>query len=116
MTQYMLLLRGGGDYWATRTPDELREAYQKYYDWSSKLARENSSRDSNELKPDGRVMRRTDQGIVDGPYAETKEGVGGYFIIEAAGYDQAVEIARGCPIFHHNGFVEVRECVDHPAA
>jgi hypothetical protein len=47
-------------------------------------------------------------GVIDGPYPETKEIIGGYFLIEAASYDEAVEIALSCP--HVDlGRIEVRE-------
>ncbi|HLJ66709.1 MAG TPA: YciI family protein [Chloroflexota bacterium] len=113
MAQYMLILRGGEDSWKSLTPEQTREAYQRYFDWSARLERENRARGGNELYPTGRVVRTNGQGIVDGPYAETKEGIGGYFIVEAADYDDAVQVARGCPILLHDGFVEIRECVDH---
>ena len=116
MAQYMLLLRGGGDYWKTLTPEQIQEAYQRYYDWSAKLEAENRTHGGNELHPTGRILRPNGQGIVDGPYAETKESVGGYFIIEAGDYDDAMEVAKGCPILKHTGYVEVRECVDHSAS
>jgi hypothetical protein len=46
--------------------------------------------------------------VVEGPFMETKEAVGGVFIIEAASLQQAVALARECPVFDQNGFVEVR--------
>jgi hypothetical protein len=113
MAQYSLILHGGGPYWKTLTQEQLKDAYQLYYDWSEKLQRENRMRGGNELQPTGRVLRPNGQGIADGPYTETKESVGGYFVIEAASYDEAVEVAKGCPHLLHEGFVEVRECVDH---
>jgi len=73
-------------------------------------------RGGNELQQTGRVLQPNGHGIADGPYTETKESVGGYFVIEAANYDEAVEVAKGCPSLHHEGTVEVREAVDHSAA
>jgi len=47
--------------------------------------------------------------ITDGPYAESKEIVGGYLGIKANDLDEAIEIAKGCPIFDYDGSTEVRE-------
>ena len=46
--------------------------------------------------------------VVDGPYAEAKDLVNGYVLIEAATIDKAVELSKGCPIFTDGGSVEVR--------
>ena len=47
--------------------------------------------------------------VMNGPYAEAKEVIGGYFMIEAANYDQAVQLARDCPNLELGGTIEVRE-------
>lgn len=46
--------------------------------------------------------------IIDGPFAEGKEVVGGNLIVKAADLDQATEISKDCPIFEYDGTVEVR--------
>jgi hypothetical protein len=51
--------------------------------------------------------------VVDGPYTETKEVIGGYFLIEAADESEAVEIAKACPGLTRGGVVEVRGIIDH---
>jgi hypothetical protein len=47
--------------------------------------------------------------VTDGPYSETKEVLGGYFTIEAASYDQAIERLRDCPHFLFGGTIELRQ-------
>lgn len=60
------------------------------------------------LMPTGKVLRPG--GVVtDGPYVEAKEMLGGYSVVEAAGYDEAVAIAQGCPISMVGGTIEVRQ-------
>jgi len=60
-----------------------------------------------------------DKSTTDGPFAESKEMVGGYSIIEAADLDAATKLAQGCPIFEDGGCVEIRELAmvmaEHPA-
>ena len=53
--------------------------------------------------PDGQVR------VTDGPYSESKEVLGGYYIIEAASYDNAVEHAQSCPHLEYGGTIEVRQ-------
>src|SRR5690242_1627 len=57
----------------------------------------------------GRIVRRRKQdlSITDGPYAETKEFLGGFLFVEARDIEQAVEIAAGCPMARM-GCIEVR--------
>lgn len=55
--------------------------------------------------------------VVEGPFVETKEAVGGVFVIEAGSLEEATQIGRECPVFGQNGYVEVRvvEDVRRPA-
>jgi hypothetical protein len=115
----MLLLRGGNDEWANFTPEQAQEIMQKYYTWSSELNGDGKGKvlEGDALREGGRVLSvGTDRSIVDGPYAETKESIGGYYVIEAADIDEAVEISRGCPTLLHGGVVEIREVNENPMA
>ena len=56
----------------------------------------------------GKVVRGQRKDVHDGPYAEAKDLVNGYVLIEAATIDKAVELSKGCPIFNDGGSVEVR--------
>jgi len=59
----------------------------------------------------GRVVRREGSQVLstDGPYSETKEWLGGFYLIEAPNYNAAVEASRDCPHLEHGGTIEVRE-------
>ena len=69
----------------------------------------------DELESKGKVIQSNGSGlqVSDGPYTETKEVIGGYFLIEADNEGQAVEIAKACPGLKRGGVVEVRGIVDH---
>jgi hypothetical protein len=56
----------------------------------------------------GKLVKGKQKTVTDGPFAETKDIVGGYTLIEARDLDQAVELSKGCPIFEVDGAVEVR--------
>lgn len=58
----------------------------------------------------GRRVVKKSGAVVEGPYIETKESIGGYYIVEAASFDEATNLAKGCPtVLHQGGYVEVRE-------
>jgi hypothetical protein len=78
---------------------------------TEKLVSSKKLHGANKLKDfEGRRLTSKNGEIMDGPYTETKESVGGYYLIEASNYDEAVKIARECPILtRQHGFVEVRE-------
>ncbi len=115
MSQFMLLIRmtpGSDEAFASLTPEQAQQAMQMYYDWTAKLRNEGRYISADQLKAGGNVIRIHDgRTVVDGPYVETKEGVGGYFTIEAKDAAAAAEIAKGCPALTHGGIVEVREIV-----
>ena len=55
------------------------------------------------LQPTGNKLHGTKKVVTDGPYAEAKEMVGGYLIVNAKDINEAVEISKGCPIFEVDG-------------
>jgi hypothetical protein len=111
MSQFILLIRGGNETTEHYSPEAMQQEIERYRQWSQQLAQAGKLVDAFKLKDDGgRIMSVRDQQItVDGPFAETKETIGGYFIITAENYAEATELARGCPIFAQGGTLEVRE-------
>jgi hypothetical protein len=59
-------------------------------------------------RTDGGVVRDKHGNVTDGPYAETKDIVIGYSVIEARDFAEAVKLSTGCPLFDDGGLVEVR--------
>ncbi|MNY83060.1 YCII-related domain protein [compost metagenome] len=53
-------------------------------------------------------MVKSDKHVINGPFVEIKESIGGLVIIKAESYEDAVEIAQGCPILEFGGNVEIR--------
>jgi len=107
MSQYVLLIENGD--WEKLSQAEMEAVVQKMIAWVRELRSKNQFVAGDELAPGGRRLTVNGSGVVDGPYAETKETIGGYIIVEADNYDQATAIARACPAFEHNGAVQVRE-------
>ena len=114
MAEFMLFVRGGDDGAAELSAEEAQKRVQKYIDWSQKLRARGQNLGANELASGGPVLRSSGgEVIIDGPFAETKEVIGGYFHIQAADERAAVEIASECPSLLFGGAVEVREIIDH---
>ncbi len=114
MSRYMLLLRNGNESDQELTPEQYQQLIQRYNDWTDRLRREGRLHGADELATGGLTVRARDgQPVVDGPYTETKEVVGGYYLIEAADEGEAAEIAKGCPIIEDGGLVEVRGIVEY---
>jgi hypothetical protein len=111
MAQFMLLMRGGAMEYQAFSPEQIQQAIQKYEDWARRLIQQGQLHGGDKLRDDGGRLVHSQNGqiVVDGPFTETKETIGGYYLVEAPGYAEAVEIARTCPILAAGGSVEVRE-------
>lgn len=108
MTKYMYLFRGGDARRAQQSPEEMQAHMELWKKWMGELAQNGKLVDGLPLGNDGKQVKKG--GVVhDGPFAEGKEIVGGYLIVNAESLDEAAEISKGCPIFEHDGHVEVRE-------
>jgi hypothetical protein len=108
MHQYMLLLYDDPSGWERLSPEEMQKALEKYVAWAKKPFMKGTMR----LGPDvGRVIRSKDgkPRTTDGPYSETKEVLGGYYLIEAANYEEAVERTLDHPHLEYGGTIEVRQ-------
>ncbi|MDB5091165.1 MAG: transcription initiation protein [Mucilaginibacter sp.] len=109
MKDFLLVYRNDFKNQPTGSPEELQAVTKKWMDWIGGIAAQNKlTNQGNRLGSEGKVVRPNNV-VTDGPYTEIKELIGGYSIINAESYDEAVEIAKGCPIFEFGGNVEVRD-------
>ena len=111
MSKFLLLLHGGKYDGYSET--ELENILAKYIAWTQKLQQDGVLIASEELKDTGRMLFGRNNKIVDGPYTETKEAIGGFYLYEARDYDAAESIARDCPHLEFQGTVEIREINPH---
>lgn len=109
MAKYMYLFRGGDSRRESQSPEEMQAHMQKWGVWMKGLAEKGILVDGLPLGKEGKVVSGEKKVVTDGPFAEGKEIVGGYLIVNADSLDNAVEISHGCPLFEHDGQVEVRE-------
>lgn len=89
------------------SPEQVQQILAAWGAWKAKF-KANIVDIGDGLKPEGRVLFN---GVVtDGPYAESKDVVGGYSIVQAESYEAALVFARECPINHVPGSkIEIRE-------
>jgi hypothetical protein len=89
----------------------MQAAIKPFQDWMGGIAAQNKLVGTpKRWDGEGRVVKQNNV-VTNGPYAEIKESIGGVFLIRAESYDDAVEIAKGCPILQWGATVEVRMAV-----
>ncbi|WP_294963933.1 YciI family protein [uncultured Flavobacterium sp.] len=96
---------------AQPSPEEYQEHLQQWQNWFGSLAAQDKlARPLQRWDGQGKLVN-SNKGITDGPFVEIKESIGGLIIIKAKDYDEATEIAQGCPVLNFGGNVEIRMAV-----
>lgn len=112
MSKFMLLLHEAPSTGAMPPMDVLEAIIAKYHAWAGGLAASGKLVGGEKLKEEGGKHLAASGGkvaVTDGPYAEARQVVGGYYTIEAKDYAEAVELAKACPHLEIGGTIEVRE-------
>ena len=91
--EYLLLSRGRWD--ADKSPQEIQAAIDDFYAWHARLVAQGKFKPGQRLAPATKLVTRS--GVTDGPFAETKEVVGGYWFVLAGSLDEAARIAADNP-------------------
>lgn len=105
--KYLVVLRSGPGKQEPPSAAQLQDMYTAFHAWKEKF-KANIVDLGAKLKPGGKIV--TASGVTDGPFVEAKEIVGGFMIISAENYDQAIEIASGCPgVMRPGSSLEIRE-------
>ncbi|MCC9168293.1 YciI family protein [Pontibacter harenae] len=107
MKQYMLFLKEDLQAAQQLTPEQMEADMQQYMQWVEELTQADQFVAGDPLGFGGYHITK-DALLTDGPFVESKEAISGYFIIKATSDEQAIEIARQCPIFKTGGSVELR--------
>ena len=111
MKAFMLLFRHVPNPSYQPSQEDIQAEIKKWQDWIGGIAAQGKFSSTNQLGYEGKVVKPGNV-ITDGPYAEVKEIIGGYIIVKAESFDEAVEIAKGCPILGMDGHVEVRQFME----
>lgn len=111
MSKFVLLLRDSGAFDPNMSPDEMQAIIERYVAWRAKVQQNGRSITGHKLTDSqGRVLNGSGSAlkITDGPYAEAREVMGGLFVIDAASYEEVVELCKDCPHLEF-GSIEIRE-------
>ena len=104
---YMLLFRGN-EWHKGLSPEEMQRISDQWMDWFKRLTEQGKAVAGNPLEPEGKMVSGKNGTITDGPFAESKEAIGGYFLLKVASFNEAVTIAQQCPGLPYGAKIEVR--------
>lgn len=110
---FLLIFRdSSGAMYRGLSAEQRQELMQRWNDWYDDLDARGKVQHGNPLEPGGRVVTGPGPRVTDGPFAETVEAIGGYFLLTVADLDEATAIARDCPSLPLGMVVEVRPVAD----
>ena len=111
MTEYVILIYENEDAYVNASPEVWQTAMEAHNRFAGQVAERGGKLvGGNALQPTATATSIRDDVVTDGPFAETKEALGGFYLIEARDLDHALEIAKLCPAPY--GGVEVRPVMD----
>ena len=112
MKEFMMIFRH--QYSAAYTPsrEEMQQGIKEWQNWIGGIAAQVKFVSTHQLGMDAKILK-PDTTVADGPYAESNEVVGGNIVVKASSLEEAVEMAKGCPILKMGGNVEVRNTITY---
>lgn len=110
--EYMFLFRGT-EMQRSLSPEQMQEVAGQMMAWFKRLADQGKVLAGSPLDNSGKVVSgKNGRVVADGPFAEAKEAVGGYFLLHVDTMEEAVALAKECPLLAHGGKVEVRQVLE----
>jgi hypothetical protein len=106
-SEFMFLFRGN-DWHKGLSPEEIQKVSNAWMSWFERLNAQGKVIAGSPLEPEGKIVAGRGRVIADGPFAESKEAIGGYFLLRVQTFDEAVAIAKECPGLIYGAQVEVR--------
>jgi hypothetical protein len=107
-SEYMLLFRGT-DWHKGLSPEEIQGVVNQMKAWFDRLTTEGKAKARKPLFQEGKIVsQKKGRSVADGPFAESKEAIGGFFLLEVGSLDEAAEIAKDFPGLNYGATVEVR--------
>ncbi|BDS12216.1 YciI family protein [Aureispira anguillae] len=108
MKEFMMIFRNDYNPNIKPSPEQLQANVKKWQDWIGGIAAQGKFVGTNRLGFEGKTLNPNNV-ITDGPYTEIKEIIGGYIIVKSNTIDEALELAKNCPVLDIGGNVEVRD-------
>src|SRR5712691_12064173 len=103
-----ILLISGNDWIKPLSPEEKQKVTDQWMAWFRRLTDQGKAVAGNPLEREGKIVSGKNRVVSDGPFAESKETIGGYFLLRVGTMDEAVAIATECPGLPYGIRVEVR--------
>ena len=103
---YLLIFRST-DWYQGLSPEQMQQVADNWMAWFNRLKDEGKCAGGNPLEREGKIVGKN-RVVSDGPFAESKESIGGYFLLTVGSMEEAVAIAQQCPGLPHGIRVEVR--------
>ncbi|MES2921658.1 MAG: YciI family protein [Verrucomicrobiota bacterium] len=110
--EHLLFIRG--THWSSgMSPAKLQAVMTDFYAWVENLNQKGILRGAQPLMEEGKLVTGAKgASVTDGAFAESKEAIAGYFLLDVADPDEALRIARACPILEYGAQIEVRPVAD----
>jgi hypothetical protein len=106
-SDYLLLFRG--NVWDRGLSQaQLQEVVSDWMAWFERLKAEGKCASGHPLEDKGKLVSGKQRAVADGPFAESKEAIAGYFFLTVADEKEAIEVAKQCPSLDYGSIVEVR--------
>jgi hypothetical protein len=107
-SDYLLLFRGNN--WdKDLSPEQLQKVITEWYAWFDGLIQKGKAIGGHPLRNEGKLVSgKKGRTVADGPFAESKEAIAGYFYLQVADMPEAIAIAQQCPALEYGAVVEVR--------
>ena len=113
--EYLLLFRGTG--WDTGlSAEQIQKVVTEWAAWFDRLTEQGKCKGAQPLRNEGKIVSGRNRIVADGPFAESKEAIGGYFLLQVDDLEEAIEIAKQCPGLEYGVAVEVRPVAEQCSA
>jgi hypothetical protein len=110
--EYMLIFRST-DWHKGLSPEEIQNVASQWMAWFKRLTEQGKAASGRPLEPTGKIVSgKNGRVVADGPFAESKEAIAGYFLLQVNSLDEAVAIAKECPGLAYGAKVEVRPAME----
>lgn len=112
MKEFVLIFRNSNTPADAPSPEQMQQVMTDWMNWFGSIAAQNKlANNGNRLSASSAKTVKPGNTVSDGPYTEIKEFIQGYIIVKTSDIDDAVDLAKGCPILKEGGNVEVRAVV-----
>ncbi len=108
--EYLVICRGAR-FGESLSPEDIQNAMKQFHAWFERMIDQGKIRSGRQLAPGGKILSGR-KAVTDGPFTESKEGIAGYWFIQAPSLEEAVEIAKGDPLLDYGHTFEIRPILE----